>query len=71
VASQAKNERNFHIFYQLLAGADEKLREELYLDQPQNFLYLNSTGAPLHNPHTHTRVHGCSRAPFITVRRVT
>lgn len=44
VASQAKNERNFHIFYQLLAGADAKTREELYLDDPQNFLYLNSTG---------------------------
>jgi myosin heavy subunit len=44
VASQAKNERNFHIFYQLLAGADEKLKEELYLDRPENFLYLNTTG---------------------------
>lgn len=44
MASQAKNERNFHIFYQLLAGADEKLKEELYLDRPENFLYLNTTG---------------------------
>lgn len=44
VAIQAPNERNFHIFYQLLAGADDALRQELYLDDPENFTYLNQSG---------------------------
>ncbi|KAG0439125.1 putative myosin heavy chain [Dictyocoela muelleri] len=32
VTKQGDDEQNYHIFYQLLSGADKKLRKELYLD---------------------------------------
>ena len=41
VVSQSSDERNYHIFYQLCAGAPEKLREQLQLAPPSAFHYLN------------------------------
>ncbi|XP_022685723.1 unconventional myosin-VI-like [Varroa jacobsoni] len=40
IVSQATDERNYHIFYQLLAGADEDLRQNLGLTNPDNYNYL-------------------------------
>ncbi|XP_071818776.1 unconventional myosin-VI-like isoform X2 [Apostichopus japonicus] len=40
VCWQSKNERNYHIFYYLCAGAPEKTREMLRITQPDNFQYL-------------------------------
>jgi Myosin head (motor domain)/MyTH4 domain len=40
VCFQLEGERAFHIFYQLCLGADETLRYELYLDQPDQFYFL-------------------------------
>jgi len=40
VVYQAGGERNFHIFYQLLMGADGNLRNELGLGSPQDYWYL-------------------------------
>ncbi|KAM6494922.1 myosin type-2 heavy chain 2 [Amanita muscaria] len=37
-------ERNFHVFYQLLAGADKTLRDKLLLDQEvEDYEYLNKS----------------------------
>ncbi|XP_028968775.1 unconventional myosin-VI [Galendromus occidentalis] len=42
IVSQSKDERNYHIFYQLLAGADNDLRQKLGLTNPDNYNYLRS-----------------------------
>lgn len=44
VTIQAEQERNFHIFYQLLAGADAQTREDLYLSAPEDYHYLSQSG---------------------------
>ena len=44
VALQADNERNFHVFYQLLAGADDEMRREFYLGAPEDYEFLNKSG---------------------------
>ncbi|NWW81235.1 MYO6 protein, partial [Climacteris rufus] len=41
ICVQGKEERNYHIFYRLCAGAPEEIREKLYLSSPDNFRYLN------------------------------
>lgn len=44
VVSQANNERNFHIFYQILSGASENLLDELKLTRSsQKYEYLNKS----------------------------
>ncbi|CAN0460604.1 unnamed protein product, partial [Hapterophycus canaliculatus] len=46
VVFQTAGERNYHIFYQLVAGADEnpQLRDRLMLDGCEAFNYLNQSG---------------------------
>ncbi|XP_027456718.1 unconventional myosin-VI isoform X15 [Zalophus californianus] len=41
ICVQGKEERNYHIFYRLCAGASEDTREKLHLSSPDNFRYLN------------------------------
>lgn len=41
---QPKEERNYHIFYQLLAGLPEDLKSELRLTQAEDFFYMNQGG---------------------------
>ena len=41
VIHQERGERNFHVFYQLIAGASPDLRERLHLTQdPGDYHYL-------------------------------
>ncbi|CAH1962799.1 unnamed protein product [Acanthoscelides obtectus] len=42
VCSPDGDERNYHIFYMLMAGAPEKLRQSLGLTKPDDFNYLKS-----------------------------
>jgi myosin-5 len=44
---QPLKERNYHIFYQLVAGATDVEREELGLIAVEHFDYLNQGGAPV------------------------
>ncbi|KAG3020514.1 hypothetical protein PC120_g9241, partial [Phytophthora cactorum] len=44
VVAQIPGERNFHIFYFLLSGADQTLTKELKLESVNNFEYLNQSG---------------------------
>ncbi|XP_030054920.1 unconventional myosin-VI isoform X4 [Microcaecilia unicolor] len=41
ICVQGQDERNYHIFYRLCAGAPEEIRQKLYLSSPDNFRYLN------------------------------
>ena len=42
IVSQAEGERNFHVFYYLLNGASEQMKEELFLDSNTQYGYLSS-----------------------------
>ncbi|XP_052009605.1 myosin VIb [Xyrauchen texanus] len=41
ICMQSPEERNYHIFYRLCAGASEDIRNMLHLNSPDNFRYLN------------------------------
>lgn len=43
-ALQAKNERNYHIFYELLAGLPAQLRQAFSLQEAETYYYLNQGG---------------------------
>lgn len=42
VVKQAHNERNYHIFYQLINGADEWLAQLLEIDKDIDYIYLRT-----------------------------
>ncbi|NXS81259.1 MYO15 protein, partial [Erpornis zantholeuca] len=41
VVFQAQGERNYHVFYELLAGLPVEKKEEMYLQEPESYFYLN------------------------------
>lgn len=43
VVTQGPNERNYHIFYMLLAGANKDMKKDFYLKPCDQFYYLNQT----------------------------
>lgn len=45
---QAKNERNYHIFYELLAGLPAQLRQAFSLQEAETYYYLNQVRASRH-----------------------
>ncbi|KAJ8289965.1 hypothetical protein GJAV_G00007230 [Gymnothorax javanicus] len=44
---QAKDERTFHIFYQLLSGANEAMRADLLLSSADNYRFLSGGSIPV------------------------
>eukprot|EP00644_Phytophthora_capsici_P015319 jgi/Phyca11/547267/estExt2_Genewise1Plus.C_PHYCAscaffold_240174 len=62
IVSQSLGERNYHIFYQLLAGADNALRERLQLQTPHDYEYLRKSEC--------FSIHSCDDAKeFATTKR--
>uniref|UniRef100_A0A6Q2X1T6 Myosin IXA n=1 Tax=Esox lucius TaxID=8010 RepID=A0A6Q2X1T6_ESOLU len=47
---QEHNERNYHVFYYLLAGASEDERRAFHLLQPEEYHYLNQMTKKSHRP---------------------
>ncbi|XP_069162401.1 unconventional myosin-IXb isoform X4 [Procambarus clarkii] len=43
ICSQAHNERSYHVFYYLLAGASPQVRQALHLLKPADYRYLNQS----------------------------
>ncbi|XP_053087667.1 myosin VIa isoform X2 [Pangasianodon hypophthalmus] len=41
ICTQGQDERNYHVFYRLCAGAPEDIREKFHLSSPNSFRYLN------------------------------
>ncbi|XP_076846163.1 unconventional myosin-XV [Brachyhypopomus gauderio] len=44
IVHQAKTERNYHIFYEMLAGLPIHLRRAFYLQEAETYYYLNQGG---------------------------
>ncbi|XP_078740398.1 unconventional myosin-IXa-like isoform X6 [Lampetra fluviatilis] len=44
LVSQETKERNYHVFYYLLAGATQEEQDEFQLKQPEEYQYLNQVG---------------------------
>ncbi|XP_061534898.1 unconventional myosin-XV [Phycodurus eques] len=44
IVFQAKSERNYHIFYEMLAGLPPREKRSLYLQDPETYYYLNQGG---------------------------
>ncbi|XP_066140696.1 unconventional myosin-IXb-like isoform X2 [Euwallacea fornicatus] len=49
ICSQGRYERNYHVFYYLLAGANEQEKLQLHLMPPEKYCYLNKCSAALDN----------------------
>ncbi|XP_076854586.1 unconventional myosin-VIIa-like [Brachyhypopomus gauderio] len=45
IVFQAKEERNYHVFYELLAGMNQWKKQDLYLQGAETYYYLNQGGA--------------------------
>jgi hypothetical protein len=41
ICSQGRNERNYHVFYYLLAGSSEAEKKSLHLKKIEDYNYLN------------------------------
>jgi myosin heavy subunit len=44
VVTQSANERNYHIFYQLICGADSAMKQRLFLRAISDYKYLSLSG---------------------------
>lgn len=49
IVTQASEERNYHVFYELLAGLDQQLRDKYGLLTPDKYFYLNQVIKNLSN----------------------
>lgn len=62
VHPQAKSERNYHIFYEMLAGLPPHEKRTLYLQEAETYYYLNQVHAPdTHMLRAHVRSGHCNQ----------
>ena len=47
VVQQTPMERNYHVFYMMLAGIDTSLRSKLHLTSVDDYSYLNKSGCTM------------------------
>ena len=47
VVQQTPMERNYHVFYMMLAGIDPSLRSKLHLTSTDDYTYLNKSGCTM------------------------
>lgn len=52
LVSQARGERNYHVFYEMLHGLSSTEREKYGLTRPEDYFYLNQVTLPLWETHT-------------------
>jgi len=69
VTSHSPSERNFHIFYQLLAGADVHLLKELRLQRNLDSYHLLSTGGSQHRTQSQQSQNFNDRRDFTITKR--
>lgn len=43
IVHQADAERNYHVFFQMLAGLSDEEKKALKLASPEHFIYLNQS----------------------------
>uniref|UniRef100_A0AAG5DWS3 Myosin motor domain-containing protein n=1 Tax=Anopheles atroparvus TaxID=41427 RepID=A0AAG5DWS3_ANOAO len=56
ICTQGIDERNYHVFYMLCAGAPPALREKLDLTKPDDYRYLGGCTQYFTHPHTESRI---------------
>ncbi|XP_031676567.1 unconventional myosin-XV-like [Oncorhynchus kisutch] len=44
IVFQARDERNYHIFYEMLSGLPPQQRQAFYLQEAETYYYLNQGG---------------------------
>ncbi|KAJ8918892.1 hypothetical protein NQ315_016794 [Exocentrus adspersus] len=49
ICSQGRYERNYHVFYYLLVGANDQEKQQLHLKSPDQYYYLNKSCYTLEN----------------------
>lgn len=49
ICSQGRYERNYHVFYYLLEGANDQEKQQLHLMRPDKYYYLNKSCSALDN----------------------
>lgn len=54
---QAKSERNYHIFYEMLAGLPPNEKRSLYLQEAETYYYLNQVLREKYEVHSAKHIH--------------
>lgn len=56
ICTQTTDERNYHVFYLLCAGAPQELRDKLYLGKPDDYKYLMGCSQYFSNATTEKKI---------------